>query len=725
MRGTTRLLGALTGALVLVAATAGPAAATDPPVTLVVGTDGTGATQAIAELGERIVSSSGDLDAVTIEVPASRAATISARLESAPGVAFVEPEHEVRAQVVPSDTYWNNQWGARRIGAPAAWDVTTGAASTVIAVLDTGVDPGPEFDGKLTAGYDFVEEDADPADDNGHGTAVAAIAAADANDGGVAGICWTCRIMPVKVLGADGSGGSYDIARGITWAAERGADVIVLSLGSPNPSSVFTTAVAQARAAGAVVVAAAGNAGTSAPNYPAATDGVVGVAASNESDLRYPFSSYGSWVDVAAPGCNGAPLSGSYDWFCGTSSATPVAGGAAALALSRGATGTQVEQALAATASPLVGGWVSAGRVDAAALVASVPPAPAGTGSGSGTTTGGSGTTTGGGGTTTDPEPEVDEDPTDDGTGTVDRVAGDDRIGSSLAIARRAHPDGAETVVLARADAYADALAAAPLAASLGAPVLLTGSSGARADVLSTVRSLGARAAVLVGGAGALSDQVRQDLVGAGVTEVRRIAGDDRFDTARRIALEVGGSAAYVVEGASTDAARGWPDAVAVSALAAQQGRPILLTARDSLPPATEGALAALDVASITVIGGTGAVSASVTGRLGTFAPVDRVAGATRYDTSARLADAALADGGDGATVWVATGRSWPDALAAGASAGAAGAVLLLVDGTDLTRSPESAAWLTRRAAGLRDVVLVGGTGTIAPTVESALSALV
>jgi len=613
VRGIDRLLGALVGVLVLVA-TAAPAGADDATTTLVVGGDGAVAARAVAGLGGSVVSAAPSLDAVTIEVPAARAGAIAARLGAVPGISFVEPDHEVRAQVIPTDTYWHNQWGPRRIGAPAAWDVTTGATSTVIAVLDTGVDPGPEFDGKLTAGWDFVNGDADPDDDNGHGTAVAAIAAADANDGGVAGICWTCRIMPVKVLGADGSGGSYDIARGIAWAAERGADVIVLSLGSPNASSVVASAVAQARAAGAVVVAAAGNLGTTAPNHPAATEGVVGVAASDEHDLRYAFSSHGSWVDVAAPGCNGAPMGGTYEWFCGTSSATPVAGGVAALAMSIGASSAQVEQALSGTAVP-VGSWVSAGRVDAAALVAAVASAP------TGTTGGMTGGTTGG---TTDPEPDPEpDDPDGEPAISVERAAGDDRIATSLAIARRAHPAGAATVVLARSDAYADALAAAPLAASLGAPVLLSGSDGARSDVLSTVRALGARTAVLVGGPGALSDRVRQDLVGAGVAEVRRIAGDDRFDTARRIAVEVGGSAAYVVEGASTDARRGWPDA-----------------------------------------------------------------------------------------------------LAAGASAGAVGAVLLLADGTGLAGSPESAAWLTSRATGLREVVLVGGTGTIAPEVEATLLAL-
>ncbi|MFP5322032.1 MAG: S8 family serine peptidase, partial [Acidimicrobiia bacterium] len=694
---------ALLGALVLGAATAAPAAAGSDTVTFVVGLDGAGAASALAEAGAEVVETSVRLDAVTVRVPAGRAAAVADRLADAPGIDFVEPDHVVRAQLVPTDTYWPQQWGPRQISAPAAWDATTGASSTVIAVLDTGVDPGPEFDGKLVPGYDFVNDDADPDDDNGHGTSVAAVAAADANDAGVAGICWSCRVMPVKVLGADGSGSSYDIASGISWATERGADVIVMSLGSTNSSTVVAQAVSQARTAGVVLVAAAGNQGTTTPNYPAATPGVIGVAASDQTDSRYSFSNHGSWVDVAAPGCNGAPLTTGYGYFCGTSSATPVAAGAAALAISLGASGAVVEQAITATAVP-VGSWVAAGRVDAAALVA------AARGPGGGTDS-----------TPVQPEPD---DPADDDTPvTVQRTSGDDRIATSLAIARHAYPTGTDTVVLARSDAYADALAAAPLAASLGAPVLLSGGDALRTDVATTIDRLGATSAVLVGGPGALSAALEQQLRDAGLAEVRRIAGSDRFDTARRIALEVGGTRAYVVEGANGSPSRGWPDAVAVSALAAQQGRPILLTTRDAVPAATASAMAQLGTSAVTIVGGTGAVSDAVAQQLSGTATVRRIAGATRYDTSARLAEAAVAAGATGDAVWLATGRSWPDALAAGASAGAAGAVLLLVDGSGLTGSPESAAWLAARPD-LRDVVLVGGPSSLSVEVESAVAAL-
>jgi len=682
--------------LVATSAVAAPAGASAEPVHLVVGVAEGEAVPVPAGAVTDVVEVAGDVEALVVEVPAARADDAAAQLAAAPGVEYVEPEVRYQAAVTPADTYWSRQWGPQLVGAPAAWDATTGSSDTVIAVLDTGVDPGPELDGKLLPGIDLVGDDADPDDDNGHGTSVAAVAAADANDAGVAGMCWSCRVLPVKVLDADGSGSSTDIAQGIAWAAEHGADVIVMSLGGPGTSRIVEDAVARARAAGAVVVAAAGNEGVTTPTFPAAAPGVIGVAGSTEVDGRYSWSNHGAWVDVAAPGCNAAPLVGGYGYFCGTSSATPLVGGAVALALSTGASPTAVEEALVATARP-VGSWMSYGRIDAAALVAAAAPVP-----------------DPGGGTT--------DDGGTDGVGpAVVRASGDDRIATAVALAHRAHPAGAGTVVVARADQYADALAAAPLAASLDAPVLLTSSTGLRDDVAAAVGELGATSAVLVGGTGALSAQVERDLAAAGVAEVRRIAGTSRFDTARRIAQELGGSHVYVVEGVDASPSRGWPDAVAASGLAALERRPILLTTTESLPAETRDALREIGATAATVVGGTGAVSSAVEDQLSTLVRTDRVAGATRYETSARLASAAVAAGADGSRVLLATGRSWPDALAAGAAAGTTGWVLLLVDGTDLAASPESLAWLA--AHDVAEVVLVGGPSSLSGALGSAVAA--
>lgn len=705
MGWSTRALGALaSGLLALTTLAAAPAGADAEPRTLVIGVEGSGAAAALAAAGVEVVDAIPPLGIVEGRVAAATAPAAVRLLSAAPGISFVEEEHVVTAGLVPVDTFWSQQWGPRKIAAPGAWDITTGSSSVVVAVLDTGVTPNADLDGKLTAGYDFVNGDTDAVDDNGHGTSAAIVAAGDANDAGVAGICWTCRVMPVKVLDHTGTGGTVGIAKGITWAADHGADIITMSLGATAQTATVQQAVAYARSAGVILVAAAGNEGTTTPTYPAADAGVIGVAGSDEVDARYSWSNHGSWVDVAAPGCNGSRFaSGSYGNFCGTSSATPVVAGVAALGLALGADADTVERALLDTAVP-VGSWVAEGRVDAAATVAAVQAALAAPPAGGGTTT---------------PEPTGDPAPATE----VVRAAGDDRVGTSVALAQQGFPTGAGTVVLARTDSYADALAAAPLAATLGGPVLLTPGSGLRRDVADAVRRLGADQAVLVGGTGALSAAIERDLAAAGVTAIRRIAGSNRFDTARRIATEVGGSDAYVVEGVNASSARGWPDAVAVSGLAALQRRPILLTTADALPPETAAALRSIAATDVTIVGGTSAVSDTVRQALAGMATVRRVAGATRYDTSAKLASAALAAGADGAHVWLATGRSWPDALAAGPAAGALGAVLLLVDGTDLGGSPASLAWLDDRIP-LRRVVLVGGTASVSSGVESSVAAL-
>ena len=273
--------------------------------------------------------------------------------------------------VVLNDPLWRGTWSHAKANVGAAWSVTAGAAGTVVAVLDTGVDAShPDLQGALVSGYDTVNDDGDPADDHGHGTMVAGVIAARANNGiGAAGTCWRCSIMPVKVIGGNGIGAAADIAEGILWATARGARVINMSFTLSAPSDAVGAAIEQARAQGVVVVAAAGNAGSADATFPGAYPGVVTVAGTDASDGRYGWSSYGSWVRLAAPGCSMTTASGAaYGDFCGTSSAAAFVSGVAGLI--RSAAGhlppDAVLQVLASRAAR-VGDFVAAGRVDAAA----------------------------------------------------------------------------------------------------------------------------------------------------------------------------------------------------------------------------------------------------------------------------------------------------------------------------------------------------------------------
>ena len=288
------------------------------------------------------------------------------------------PSPVIAPSFVPNDPLWRDSWSLGKVNVAGAWSVTTGAAETIVAVLDTGADLGhPDLQGSFVPGYDTVNEDADPSDDHGHGTMVAGVVAARANNGiGVAGACWRCSVMPVKVIAANGLGSAADIAEGILWAAAHGARVINMSFTLNAPDESIGAAVEQARAQGVVLVAAAGNTGTADLTYPAAYPGVVSVAGTDPADVRYGWSTYGSWVRLAAPGCNMTTAQGAaYGDFCGTSSAAAFVSGLAGLARSFAGQlpADAIAAALSTNAAP-VGDIVSTGRVDAAAVLASLRP---------------------------------------------------------------------------------------------------------------------------------------------------------------------------------------------------------------------------------------------------------------------------------------------------------------------------------------------------------------
>ena len=627
---------------------------------------------------------------VVREVPAATAASAVATAQGQPGVAWAEVDVPMHAtgQVTPNDPEFAKQWGMVKTRAPEAWSRTTGDSSAVIAVVDTGVDAThPDLAGAVLPGADFVG-DGKTGDPAGHGTGVAGVIAGRGNNAqGIAGYCWGCKILPVRSLDAKGSGSSASVASGIQWATTHGADVINLSLAGDRSSTTLDVAIAQARAAGVLVVAAAGNQtkvvqDLTLPQYPAATDGVIGVAATNESDAPYTWTFRGPWADLTAPGCvrTTAP-GGAYDDECGTSFAAPAVAGILGLALSAFPTAppAAIEQALYDTSVSLSNALAAHGRVDATALLDALAPTF---------------------GTKVVPE----------------RVAGANRIATAVALSKKAHA-AADTVVLARADSYADALGAAPLAGRFSAPVLLTGSTALDPAVSAEIRRLGATTVWLAGGNSALSPAVAEALRGLGISDVRRLAGATRYDTARLIAQELGSTSAYVVQ--ATD----WPSAVAVSGLAALTKAPILLVDKTSVPAATSQALTTLGVTNVTVVGDTSMVSDAVLAsmRVGSRA-VTRVAGANRYETSKLVAATASATGADAKRTWLATGVDWPDALAAGPAAAAQGAVLLLVDGKSAS-TPAVTSWI-QATGGLTQLVIVGGEASVTPMAVATVAAL-
>ena len=194
---------------------------------------------------------------------------------------------------------------------------------TLVAVLDTGVST-VRLTTAVLPGIDLVEADGDADDENGHGTAVAAR---------IGSVCPSCTILPVRVLSSSGSAPWSRVAAGVVWAVDHGATVINVSIAGPDGSEGLRDAIAYAVSRDVLVVASAGNRGDATLQYPAAYEGVVGVAATGAGGKLADWSSRGAWVDVTAPGCSPLPMVlGTYAWACGTSFAAPLAAGVAGLA---------------------------------------------------------------------------------------------------------------------------------------------------------------------------------------------------------------------------------------------------------------------------------------------------------------------------------------------------------------------------------------------------------
>jgi len=315
----------------------------------------------------------GGLDAIGVEViKIPEGMTVEQAVEyykSLPEVEYAEPNHIRKPLELPNDTYYKNQWALPKISAPDAWDKTTGTNTVIVAVIDTGVDythPDLKINVDSTTGYDFAKNSPDPMDDNGHGTHVAGIIGAAGNNSiGITGVCWSVKIMPLKVFNASGNSDTIWISSAIIYAANKGARVINMSLGDisypPESNQTESDACKYAYDKGVILVAASGNGydtngdseidtpGMEPVTYPAAYEYVIAVGATDKDDKRASYSNYGPELDLVAPGGDGASSenwilstigtgtvsSQTYAYMMGTSMASPHVAGAVALLLSK------------------------------------------------------------------------------------------------------------------------------------------------------------------------------------------------------------------------------------------------------------------------------------------------------------------------------------------------------------------------------------------------------
>lgn len=617
--------------------------------------------QSTAETALRGASSDRLGDRVTrVRVRAGTEDAAGKALRARPGVLAVERAHYARRTFVPNDTLYEAQWSHQIAGAERAWDVTTGASSVRIAVIDSGVDGRhPDLAPNLVEQVNVVSGVVAPlgsnneqcADGGHHGTHVAGIAAARGGDAaGVAGVSWQASLLDLAVfrdVGGECFAGDDDVIAAMAAAVQRDADVINLSLGgvAAGCSTAFQTAVDEARAAGAVVVAAAGNHEETDPgatSVPASCNGVVSVGALGRSGQVAPYSVSNPQVDLAAPGGTSpydgpgyGVLSASEDRgfgeLDGTSMAAPYVTGSAALlrAVNPSLTPDEVESLLERTARDVApsgrdsrSGWGSVDVGAAVALAASGSPVPA-------------------------PEPDPDF-PTGTGGGgdavlppyrpEVTRVSADqgrtEPVTQAIAMSRLVFPEAgsAPHAVLARSDDYADALAGSSLAFGV-APLLFTGSSGPLAPpTRAELRRLLPQGSqvFLLGGSAALPVSLEGELEALGYRPAR-LSGQDREQTAVRVSDQLYRTLPQLGEQVPPVAilATGynWPDAVTGGSLSAFFGVPVLLTSRDRFSPATRDALGRLPITDLIVLGGTDAVSDA------TIADAAQVAGLAAGDT--------------------------------------------------------------------------------------------
>ena len=795
---------------------AGPDQAQPPNQAVVRLAAGTDPGQVAAAVGGQIIRR-GPLDYVTLALPAGeQEETALAQLRRLPGVLSAAENHRRRLQsVAVTDDHYQEQWGLTKAGVPEAWNLGAAGQGITIAVVDTGVNINhPDLKNNIVAGYNAINQTGGLSaanDNNGHGTHVAGIAAAALNGSGIVGVAYQAKIMPVKAMDRDGEGYDDVIADGIVWAADHGARIINLSLGSGDRSQVLADAVSYAAGRGAIIVAASGNYDPAAQTdpgvtYPAADPQVLAVTATDSNDQVADFSATGPQVALAAPGVDIVSdwLSARYAAMDGTSMAAPFVSGEAALIWSlhpdwkRG----QVIEAMEAGVRDLGPAGrdpqYGYGRVDVglAVQLTNPPPvmaAPATVGRlGAKVTAQAAGTQAGltvpagalAGPAPVDVQPAALPQPLPDGVtalsvpvdvrwagaavqkilslqiddsritadaavlyrwdgrrwlavggeGAAGRIrlgiflpgvyaagtplpgnaAGPGRIygrqatDTAIEISKQAYPLGADAVLLARDDNFPDALAGAPLAYKLQAPILLTPPGGLTAAVRAEIERLKPAAVYLLGGVKALAPSIQTEL--AAQYTVKRLAGPTAAGTAAAIAAELGTAGQAVVVNGDV-----FPDALVIGAQAARRGEPVLLTGAQSLPPETAQALAKFSITGTLVVGGEKVVGPGVFSALPLPA---RLAGLTQYDTTAAVLQAFPPLG---RTVYLATGENYPDALT--------GAPLAAQTGTDIILVPPAAEVPAGIAAAVsawrgKVPVVLGGPAALSPAVAESFRSL-
>jgi|GEM_PF-6908798 len=584
-------------------------------------------------------------------------------------VESVQPNYIYHLTDIPNDEYLSKEWGLKNLDAAAAWNITEGSSDVKIGILDSGIDINhPDLKDNIWTnpseisgngidddkngfiddihGWDFLHNDSkvfNAAEDDLHGTHIAGIIAAEANGIGTVGVAPKVKIVPLKVLGSDG-GDTADIIKAIDYAKKLGVKIINCSFGGSSYDEALKDAM---QSSGILFIAAAGNDGIDtdlSPIYPACYNipNIISVAAIDSSGNLASFSNYGfNSIDVAAPGVNilstiPAALTKSnsyslaYAYESGTSMATPFVTGIAALLVSNGISDIHaikqkilsgVKQNSSLTDKIITGGIADAyGALDAKSFI---------------------------------------------------RLWGADRYVTAQAIVQSRWTTS-DTVVIATGEDFPDALSAGTLAKKFNAPLLLTQKDNINSALNSELNSLNPKKAFIIGGYGVISKNVELQLNSRNIATTR-LMGNNRYETAANIANYLNSNGEIIIA-----TGENFPDALSISAYAAANGIPILLSSKDELPAGVKSYIQSHNITKTFIIGGTGVISSSIAAALPN---AERLSGSDRYSTNTAVLNRFSSDF-NLTNVYFATGENFPDALAGTALAAQTSAPIVLINNT-------------------------------------------
>ncbi|MGF3105058.1 S8 family serine peptidase [Rossellomorea sp. DUT-2] len=611
-----------------------------------------------------------------LSVPRQDVSSTLSKLNNNKNIEYAEVDQLVYTQAgAPNDTYFHNQSRDFQVmKVLEAWENYNPTEEVTVAIVDSGVDlKHPELRSRLVEGKNFINEEEPPVDRSGHGTHVAGLVGAVTNNKmGIASAAEKVKLMPVKVFEGKTTYMST-VIQGIRYAADNGADIINLSLGSYSNMQALEDAIDYAVDKGALVVGAAGNDDEHAVLYPATYSNVLAVGSVDSATLtRSTFSNYGETVDVSAPGTNiFSTWMDGYQALDGTSMSTAIVSSVSSMVKQQYPflKGMQVKDVLENSTTPL---------------------------------------------------PEVDR----LGTGLINaekalnyvkmknRIYGWNSVETAVEISKSGWSSLEEKeltiggsklsgsfVILASGGSFPDSLAASPLASHLDSPILLVKNNQLSESVKEELKRLNPSHVLMIGGGNAISQDVENEIKNLSI-ETKRLFGVDRYETAVAInsVIPYTTNKAFVVSG------QNYPDALSVASYSGSMQYPVLFVQKEKVPQSVSTYMKENEISKTYVIGGQGILSNKVADSLpGDF----RIYGLDRYETNYKVHQTFASADSD--SLYFATGAKFPDALSISPLAARTESPVVLVDRNDNVNLKKSIHLITNRI----NYHILGGPGAL------------